>query len=1107
MDAPTLEAMEQLNRMGKSFWRINVGKSAGPQTRNSTRNLTNTSRCSPRTASADRWLNVQNQSPVNDPPNADRLRSRPRDPRTSTKNHTIFRGRACSLGGSIVDRGRGSSSDKITNGSSYSNLPYSGFQSVSSSPRPQHDVTKCSGEWFTPQRTTATQNGVYEDQQSEFWRSLKSNSNDDSNVAHRQGGNCVNLTYNSSDSSGTRSRHLDLPHYEREAEEERCKLWPTPPPYSPSVLTVNSLRNSDLQSQDYNGHGIDRAGGGKENTKRPILATLDEHLKSLEKQDQKENAIQERSPLKLHGKKAVNHQAPCWRKTTHDKWLLEQRVQTNGGFVNSEPSNSVTASETKCIEKGVAVTINDSYNAKIHNGLQTSDHPAIQLPSPKTVGKVFVMEAATYSNDDYELLSESMSGPRPHLAPMLNSFQRLGAKEEWPTERETSQSGCINEVPLVGSCRLRRAHTTRDSCRKAVPETDSAERDGEDVKRRYAVFLDDVNGWRKSSEEIGSRNPGLNDEFLNDSNPPGKLWRTNPVLHLSDKESIPVVDPSASQPSSLPSIGTRAYRQKLVNLEAKQLPWHVDHIHDSVGDALAVKDQPLSNPGSTPLAPSSHPPSTVSSSAVSEPPIPRSRRTLASASIRSTQSEKQDVNTDPSPSTSSRASTVFCTPWDAPPTGVYLSDLIQLTGGGVANANRREPPSHLRRRTLSSLDHRLFSGRPASIGDLGQHNSKLEFQRLLWLWMQHNTVTDGKPTPMQPRNQGGSEDLTTNGPPPVPQRRPRLKHLQTSLSTTATPRSARSDESADINPYAVVTCSTDATPDDDSFAGSGKATSKQLLQDVKVLNADEGEPTGVYDDTFVEHADGPIGKVNLIQLDAAPSSKCGAFPDGSNTLVGTGDGSAPRNYVCDLMREKSSPLANQINLFLECTRNSVNQGPYRTMQSVRQFISGITNYLLQNPKLGLPSAIELEKRQLSDFGFVNVGALLESSLQKYVLRPLHRHIIRQLRQEQIRHNELGPLQNTVQWLGATSPQEFGIPSSLRVPTEPLLQRVRALFRQVQSTYSVSRKMSHLVHLFDLIRDEASVSCRDSAILLCESIDRHRAMQIRAPSVAGALQPC
>ncbi|CAH8440753.1 unnamed protein product [Schistosoma haematobium] len=178
-----------------------------------------------------------------------------------------------------------------------------------------------------------------------------------------------------------------------------------------------------------------------------------------------------------------------------------------------------------------------------------------------------------------------------------------------------------------------------------------------------------------------------------------------------------------------------------------------------------------------------------------------------------------------------------------------------------------------------------------------------------------------------------------------------------------------------------------------------------------------------------------------------------------------------KKFFHRLMTNPKSQIAEQINLFIECTKASSDRGPYRTMQSIRQFINGMTNYLLKNPYLGLPKAVEREKKELNEFGYVNVGFHLESALQRYILKPLHLHVIKQLEQEQVKNTDLSNLQIKVQKLcdPEIRASDLGIQAPIAPPKESLIQYVVNVYSHLANTYSVQRKINYLVSIFNYIR--------------------------------------
>ncbi|CAH8436107.1 unnamed protein product [Heterobilharzia americana] len=167
-----------------------------------------------------------------------------------------------------------------------------------------------------------------------------------------------------------------------------------------------------------------------------------------------------------------------------------------------------------------------------------------------------------------------------------------------------------------------------------------------------------------------------------------------------------------------------------------------------------------------------------------------------------------------------------------------------------------------------------------------------------------------------------------------------------------------------------------------------------------------------------------------------------------------------KKFFHRLMTGSNSHIAAQINLFLECTKAGSERGPYRTMQSIRQFIDGMTNHLLKNPELGLPKAVEREREKLNEFGYVNVGFHLESVLQRFILKPLHYHVIKLLKQEQMKNADFANIRIKVQMLcnPQTGASDLGIQTCIGPPKESVVQYVANTYSRLENTYAVNQKI-------------------------------------------------
>lgn len=119
----------------------------------------------------------------------------------------------------------------------------------------------------------------------------------------------------------------------------------------------------------------------------------------------------------------------------------------------------------------------------------------IEFPTPKTVGRVFVMEAASYSSNDYELLCDTGSGkPRLGRLPLTS----VTASRNTPNSAtDESKRPMAKEKTKP---RLRRSLTEREQDRVSRnPATVADRSETGDIQpgSRRGVFLEDLFNWRE----------------------------------------------------------------------------------------------------------------------------------------------------------------------------------------------------------------------------------------------------------------------------------------------------------------------------------------------------------------------------------------------------------------------------------------------------------------------------------------------------------------------------------------------------------------------------------------------------------------------------------
>lgn len=84
----------------------------------------------------------------------------------------------------------------------------------------------------------------------------------------------------------------------------------------------------------------------------------------------------------------------------------------------------------------------------------------------------------------------------------------------------------------------------------------------------------------------------------------------------------------------------------------------------------------------------------------------------------------------------------------------------------------------------------------------------------------------------------------------------------------------------------------------------------------------------------------------------------------SRLMAQTGTGSSTREYALQLAADKTTVFARSIDNFVCCTVESKETNPSVVMRNVRQFMSGMKNYLLKHGEKEFQKVVERERSQV-----------------------------------------------------------------------------------------------------------------------------------------------
>ncbi|CAH8434886.1 unnamed protein product [Schistosoma turkestanicum] len=142
-----------------------------------------------------------------------------------------------------------------------------------------------------------------------------------------------------------------------------------------------------------------------------------------------------------------------------------------------------------------------------------------------------------------------------------------------------------------------------------------------------------------------------------------------------------------------------------------------------------------------------------------------------------------------------------------------------------------------------------------------------------------------------------------------------------------------------------------------------------------------------------------------------------------------------KKFLHRLMTNSKSHIAEQINLFLECTKASSDRGPYRTMQSCMP--CSTIEFINPNEDVDLDSGIREQG--------VNTRIYWNTDFSNLQIK------VHKLCDPQIQASDLG------------------IQALIAPPNESLIQYVIHVYTYLTNTYSVQRKINYLVNIFNYIR--------------------------------------
>ncbi|XP_073980970.1 src homology 2 domain-containing protein sprint isoform X4 [Rhodnius prolixus] len=188
-----------------------------------------------------------------------------------------------------------------------------------------------------------------------------------------------------------------------------------------------------------------------------------------------------------------------------------------------------------------------------------------------------------------------------------------------------------------------------------------------------------------------------------------------------------------------------------------------------------------------------------------------------------------------------------------------------------------------------------------------------------------------------------------------------------------------------------------------------------------------------------------------------------------------GTGASIRSYTLHLASDKTTVFAQTIDNFICCTRESKETKPQIVMRNMRQFMTGMKNYLVTHGEREFIRQVEKERSKLRANEFLNLDAILEGVMHKLVVRPLREHLYRLFVDEYSDNGAIQLLAENIKYARTKTPKDIGIRPNVVLPSDEALEEICSYLQKLQEVDSPLEKLENLLTSIASIFNSVKVS--------------------------------
>ncbi|XP_055306963.1 protein sprint isoform X2 [Sitodiplosis mosellana] len=203
-----------------------------------------------------------------------------------------------------------------------------------------------------------------------------------------------------------------------------------------------------------------------------------------------------------------------------------------------------------------------------------------------------------------------------------------------------------------------------------------------------------------------------------------------------------------------------------------------------------------------------------------------------------------------------------------------------------------------------------------------------------------------------------------------------------------------------------------------------------------------------------------------------------SHPRNKTTTNGPGDSIAA--YALTLAQDSSSTFARNIENFISCTKESRELSPQIIMRNMRQFMSGMKNYLVKHGEGNFQQEVLRARSMLKSDEFLNLDTILEGVMHQLVVLPLREHLYGLFVDYYTGTGDIQLLVENVKASFGKSPTDFGLRPCIKTPSPTAMQRISLLILRLQEAELPLAKLDILLSIVTSII-EATTNTQSHAL--------------------------